>query len=56
MKTGYCDLNWAREHHDWWAQRCEKEDKVLSRDQVGRIAGVHAPEPAAGQVVEESGK
>jgi len=55
MKTGYCDLNWAREHHDWWAQRCEEEDKILSRDQVGRTAGLHSPEPAAGQVVEERG-
>ena len=23
MTTGYCDLNWAREHHDWWAERCK---------------------------------
>ena len=34
MKTGYCDLNWAREHHDLWAQQCEEKGKVLSQNQV----------------------
>ena len=53
MKTGYCDLHWAREHHDWWAQRCEKEGKVYSRDEVGPVAGSGAPEPAVVPAVEE---
>lgn len=57
MKTGYCDLNWAREHHDWWAQRCEDEGRVLPRDQVASaVAGTASPEPAAAQTAEEGAK
>ncbi len=55
MKTGYCDLNWAREHHDWWAQRCEDEGKVLSREQVTASVADTAPrQPPAGQTAGES--
>lgn len=25
MTRGYCDLNWARHHHSWWAYRCIDE-------------------------------
>jgi len=53
MKTGYCDLHWAREHHDWWAQRCEQEGKVYSRKAVGPVAGSKAPEPTVVPAVEE---
>lgn len=54
MKTGYCDLNWAREHHDWWAQRCEDEGKVLSRDQAGLgAADAKPPKPAASRTAGE---
>lgn len=28
MKTGYCDKNWAKEHHDLWLKEMEKKDKV----------------------------
>lgn len=28
MKTGYCDENWAKEHHDLWLEDMEKEGKV----------------------------
>lgn len=28
MTTGYCDANWAREHHDLWYAEMEKEGKV----------------------------
>jgi len=42
MKTGYCDLNWARSHHDWWAEKCEEEGKVLSSDEVARLLGERA--------------
>ena len=55
MKTGYCDLNWAREHHDWWAQRCEDEGKVLSREQVtASVADTASRSLPAGQTAGES--
>ena len=28
MKTGYCDRNWAAEHHDLWLDEMEREGKV----------------------------
>lgn len=31
MTTGYVDLNWARQHHDQWAEECEKKDEVLDK-------------------------
>lgn len=31
MTTGYVDLNWARQHHDQWAAKCEQEGKVLDK-------------------------
>jgi formate dehydrogenase subunit gamma len=31
MTSGYCDLNWAKDHHSWWAQRCIDEGKVLPK-------------------------
>lgn len=39
MKTGYCDLNWAKEHHDWWAKQCEEKGEVLSLEEVGKHLG-----------------
>lgn len=39
MTTGYCDLNWAREHHAEWARRCEAEGEVLVADEVSRQRG-----------------
>jgi len=39
MTTGYCDLNWAREHHAEWAERCEAEGKVLNADEVAQQRG-----------------
>jgi formate dehydrogenase subunit gamma len=32
MKTGYCDLNWAKEHHQNWAEDCEKNNKVIEKE------------------------
>jgi len=49
MKSGYCDLNWARAHHDWWAEKCVQQGKVLSADEVARSSG----EVPAGQVAEQ---
>ena len=28
MKTGYCDTNWAKEHHDLWYEEMQTEGKV----------------------------
>jgi len=28
MTTGYCDSNWAKEHHDLWYEEMGKEGKV----------------------------
>lgn len=39
IKTGYCDLNWARAHHDWWADKCIEEGKVLSNGEAARLMG-----------------
>ena len=56
MTTGYCDLNWAREHHAQWAERCEQEGQVVSEAEVSRLrgesSGGHIP-PAGAQ---ESGQ
>lgn len=39
MTTGYCDLNWAREHHEQWAERCEQEGEVVMQTEVSRLRG-----------------
>lgn len=41
MKTGYCDLTWALEHHSNWAERCEQHGDVLTDEQVARSQGSH---------------
>ena len=49
MATGYCDLNWAREHHDWWAEQCEQNGEVVSVEEAAGTEGFaqgapkHAP-------------
>lgn len=53
MKSGYCDLNWAREHHDWWAQRCEKQGKVLPSEEVARSLGEGQPAGTVSRIVPE---
>lgn len=40
MRTGYCDLNWAREHHDWWAQQCEQKGEVYSKEEAADHHGL----------------
>lgn len=37
MTSGYCDLNWARDHHSWWAQRCIDEGKVVPKHQDAAV-------------------
>lgn len=39
MTTGYCDLNWAREHHDWWAERCENNGEVITVEEAFEAEG-----------------
>lgn len=31
MTSGYCDANWAKEHHDLWYEEMQKEGKVGTR-------------------------
>ncbi len=35
MATGYVDLNWARSHHDRWAEECEERGEVF--EPKGRV-------------------
>lgn len=37
MSTGYCDLNWAKEHHSDWAATAESE--AISNEEVEKIRG-----------------
>ena len=39
MTTGYVDLNWARQHHDYWAEECEQRGEVLSKGEFERARG-----------------
>jgi formate dehydrogenase subunit gamma len=45
MKTGYCDLNWAKEHHDLWATQAEKDGQVFSNEEVARLRGDSTRKP-----------
>ena len=56
MKTGYCDLNWARAHHDWWAEKCVKEGKVLTSEEVARAKGDVPAGPVAEELVTGEGR
>jgi formate dehydrogenase subunit gamma len=56
MTTGYCDLNWAREHHAQWAERCEQEGEVVSEREVSSLRGEAAGGPAAPSGMQESGQ
>lgn len=55
MKTGYCDLNWAREHHDLWASKAEKSGEALSNDEVAALRGEKGS-PLSHTSTEEAGK
>lgn len=37
MTTGYCDLNWAKEHHCDWAESAESE--AISNEEVEKMRG-----------------
>lgn len=38
MQTGYCDANWAKEHHDVWYEKMLEEGKVPAPDEVKQDA------------------
>lgn len=49
MKTGYCDSNWAKEHHDLWYDEMVEEGKVgktfeqLEAEKQATKASPHSP-------------
>ncbi len=49
MTRGCVDLNWARQHHNLWAEECETRGEVYSASEVARRRGQsplgEAPEP-----------
>ncbi|MEJ2693478.1 MAG: formate dehydrogenase subunit gamma [Candidatus Thiodiazotropha sp.] len=55
MQTGYCDLNWAKEHHDHWASKAEESGETLSNEEVARLRGDIERIPQ-GARIEEIGK
>ena len=36
MQTGYCDSNWAREHHDLWYETIKDTGVAESEDNASR--------------------
>jgi formate dehydrogenase subunit gamma len=43
MTTGYCDLNWAKEHHDHWATEVINRGEDLANDEVEKLKGCELP-------------
>ncbi|MCU7906534.1 MAG: formate dehydrogenase subunit gamma [Candidatus Thiodiazotropha sp. (ex Epidulcina cf. delphinae)] len=56
MKTGYCDLNWAKEHHDLWAGRAEERGEALSNEEVAQLTHNHPLPSSLGVRTQEAGK
>ena len=42
MKTGYCDENWAKEHHDLWYADLQKQGVVEGSSGLTNVAGAGA--------------
>ncbi|MCU7801601.1 MAG: formate dehydrogenase subunit gamma [Candidatus Thiodiazotropha sp. (ex Lucinoma borealis)] len=55
MKTGYCDLNWAKEHHDLWATKAERQGEAISNEQLTQLRDVSNAQ-SIGEHVQEVGK
>lgn len=36
MTTGYVDVNWARQHHDQWAETCEEAGAVIAGEELAK--------------------
>ena len=50
MKTGYCDANWAREHHDLWYEKVKDSGESVSQQQAQASASLEqreSTEPAS---------
>jgi formate dehydrogenase subunit gamma len=54
MKSGYCDLNWAMEHHSNWAERCEQHGDVLTAEQAAKSQGMHQSDSVETETVQET--
>jgi formate dehydrogenase subunit gamma len=52
MTSGYCDLNWARDHHSWWAQKAIEQGKAIPKDGRHRDKSVNAAPAAAAREAE----
>ncbi len=39
MINGYVDINWAAEHHDRWAKKCQDNNEVISADEYAALKG-----------------
>ncbi|MBW9257118.1 MAG: formate dehydrogenase subunit gamma [Candidatus Thiodiazotropha sp. (ex. Lucinisca nassula)] len=37
MTTGYCDLNWGKEHHDHWASELIEKGETLTNEEVEKL-------------------
>ncbi|MEW7973714.1 MAG: formate dehydrogenase subunit gamma [Candidatus Thiodiazotropha endolucinida] len=55
MKNGYCDLNWAKEHHDLWATQMEKRGEAIANEEVNRFSDPDTNE-SLGRELREAGK
>jgi formate dehydrogenase subunit gamma len=47
MQTGYCDSNWAKEHHDLWYEEVKDSEEPVPQQQT-------QPDPGAGQSTESA--
>jgi formate dehydrogenase subunit gamma len=55
MTTGYCDFNWAREHHDLWATQMEKRGEAIANEEVNRFSDPDTNR-SLGRELQETGK
>ena len=46
MKTGYCDANWAKEHHDLWYEKVKDEAVPASEVDPQRAVASGSGEPS----------
>ncbi|MCU7853955.1 MAG: formate dehydrogenase subunit gamma [Candidatus Thiodiazotropha sp. (ex Monitilora ramsayi)] len=56
MKTGYCDLNWAKEHHDLWATKAIDQGEAMSNEAVASLNGEKTSTAPPGATIQGAGK
>jgi formate dehydrogenase subunit gamma len=39
MQTGYCDSNWAKEHHDLWYDEVKDSEESVPQQQAQSVPG-----------------